>query len=303
MSSTPSADAWRAASVRTNGAAPDGTQMDTVELLVRDLDAMTDYYQRAVTLDVLDQSAATTVLGRGTQKIMTLRQEKDLPTGSPRSAGLYHTAILFQDEQRLAASLRSMAERVPHTYAGSADHLVSEAFYFTDPESNGLELYHDRPREQWNVLADGSVQMGSLPLDPNEFLHRWLQDEDAVAQGDTATIGHVHLQVGDIPSAKRFYVDVLGFDVTADLGSALFVSAGGYHHHIGMNTWNSAGAGPRAASLGLGDVRIVVPTRDDVEALGERVRSHGIDSADDGRALRLSDPWGTRLVIAPGIED
>lgn len=298
MSAVPSAAAWRAAPVPTAGAVPDGTQMDTVELLVRDLDAMTAYYQQAVTLDVLDQSGATATLGRGAQKIMRLRQEKDLPSANPQAAGLYHTAILFQDQHQLASSLLSMAERVPQTFTGSADHLVSEAFYFTDPEGNGLELYHDRPREEWTILPGGGVQMASLALDPNAFLQQWLTT-DASTAGDTAAIGHVHLQVGDIPSAKAFYVGVLGFDVTADLGSALFVSAGGYHHHIGMNTWQSAGAGPRAASLGLGDVRIVVPTRDDVEAIADRIRSHGIDGADDGRSLRLADPWGTRLVITP----
>lgn len=294
----PSIDSWHAAAVTTAGAAPDGTQMDAVELLVRDLDAMTDYYHRAVTLDVLEQSGGTATLGRGSQHIMTLRQEKDLPSADPRGAGLYHTAILFQDPHRLASSLLSMAQQVPQTFTGSADHLVSEAFYFTDPEGNGLELYHDRPRDDWQLLPGGGVQMGSLPLDPNAFLQQWL-DEGSTDAGDTATIGHVHLQVGDIPTARRFYVDTLGFDVTADMGSALFVSAGGYHHHIGMNTWQSAGAGPRAASLGLGDVRIVVPTRDDVDALSERLRLHGVDAADDGRALRLADPWGTRLLITP----
>lgn len=290
--------AWLGTSTATPGAAPDDTRMDTVELLVHDLDAMTAYYQQAVTLDVLDQSGDTALLGRGSQQIMRLRQQRDLPTAAPRSAGLYHTAILFQDQRQLAASLASMAQHVPQTYTGSADHLVSEAFYFTDPEGNGLELYHDRPRDQWQLLPGGGVQMASLPLDPNGFLRTWL-DEDAAVAGDTATIGHVHLQVGDIPTARRFYVDVLGFDVTADLGSALFVSAGGYHHHIGMNTWQSAGAGPRAAALGLGDVRIVVPTRDDVESIADRIRSHGIAGTDDGRALRLADPWGTSLVISP----
>lgn len=291
-------DEWREASTATIGAAPDGTQMDTVELLVRDLDAMTAYYHGAVTLDVLEQSGDTATLGRGTQRIMTLRQRTELPTADRSGAGLYHTAILFRDRPRLASSLLSMAQQVPQTYTGSADHLVSEAFYFTDPEGNGLELYHDRPRSEWQRLPGGGVQMGSLPLDPNGFLQQWF-DEGTSDAGDTATIGHVHLQVGDIPSARAFYVDTLGFDVTADLGSALFVSAGGYHHHIGMNTWHSAGAGPRAASLGLGDVRIVVPTRRDVEELGDRLRFHGISAADDGRALRFSDPWGTALVVSP----
>lgn len=292
-------DAWRAPAVSTAGAAPDGARMNAVELLVRDLDTMTAYYQQAVTLDILDQSGATATLGRAGEPIMRLRHEKDLPTADPRAAGLYHTAILFQDESRLAAALLSVAQRAPQTFTGSADHLVSEAFYFTDPEGNGLELYHDRPREQWQVAPDGSVHMDSLALDPNRFLRQWLAP-DADDDGQTATIGHVHLQVGDIPTARRFYSDILGFDVTAALGnSALFVSAGGYHHHIGMNTWQSAGAGPRAASLGLGDVRVTVPTRSDIEELADRLSFHGIESEDDGRTLRLSDPWGTRLALTP----
>ncbi|MCS3444590.1 VOC family protein [Microbacterium phyllosphaerae] len=296
---TATIDAWRAPAVSTAGAAPDGARMNAVELLVRDLDTMTAYYQQAVTLDILDQSGATATLGRAGEPIMRLRQEKDLPTADPRAAGLYHTAILFQDESRLAAALLSVAQRAPQTFTGSADHLVSEAFYFTDPEGNGLELYHDRPREQWQVAPDGSVHMDSLALDPNRFLRQWLAP-DADDDGQTATIGHVHLQVGDIPTARRFYSDILGFDVTAALGNlALFVSAGGYHHHIGMNTWQSAGAGPRAASLGLGDVRVTVPTRSDIEELADRLSFHGISSEDDGRTLSLSDPWGTRLALTP----
>lgn len=295
------APAWAAPVVPTAGAVPDATRMDTVELLVRDLDAMTDFYSGAVTLDVLDQSGATATLGRGGVPAVTLRQEKDLPGFDPRGAGLYHTAILFQDRTRLAAALASMAERAGALYQGSADHLVSEAFYFADPEGNGLELYRDRPRDQWSFTPDGRVRMASEHLDPNRFLTEWY-DPDAADSGVSATIGHVHLQVGDIPTARAFYEGVLGFDVTASLGAhALFLSAGGYHHHIGMNTWHSAGAGPRAATLGLGDVRIVVPSRDDVAALADRLRHHGVAADDDGRSLRFDDPWGTRLAVSPEV--
>ncbi|RPF22228.1 VOC family protein [Myceligenerans xiligouense] len=299
------APAWAPAAVPTPGAAPDGARMDAVELLVHDLDAMTAFYQQAVTLDVLDQSGPAATLGRGGVASIVLRQEKDLPGRDARGAGLYHTAIVFQDERRLAGALASMAQRAGHLYQGSADHLVSEAFYFADPEGNGLELYRDRPRDQWQVGADGTIRMGVEFLDPNRFLSRWYDPDspaDDGASGDdgvSAAIGHVHLQVGDIPTARRFYEGVLGFDVTAAMDSALFLSAGGYHHHIGMNTWHSAGAGPRAATLGLGDVRIVVPARDDVEALADRLRHHGVASADDGRTLRLADPWGTRLAVTP----
>lgn len=289
---------WAEGPTPTRGAAPDATRMDAVELLVHDLDAMTEFYRRAVTLDVLDQSGPTATLGSGGIASIVLRQEKDLPTADRNGAGLYHSAILFEDRARLATALASMATNASHLYQGSADHLVSEAFYFRDPEGNGLELYRDRPREQWQVGPDGSVRMGTEPLDPNRFLQEWY-DPDAVPGEGSSTIGHVHLQVGDIPTARRFYEGVLGFDVTAAMDSALFLSAGGYHHHLGMNTWHSAGAAPRAATLGLGDVRILVPERADVEALAERLRDHGIESADDGRALRFADPWGTRLAVTP----
>ncbi len=289
---------WLPPSVSTAGAAPDGARMDTVELLVHDLDAMTAFYQGAVTLDVLDQSGATATLGRGDAPIMLLRQEKELPGRDARGAGLYHTAIVFEDQRRLASALQSMAERAGHLYEGSADHLVSEAFYFHDPEGNGLELYRDRPRDEWSWQTDGSVRMGSERLDPNVFLRDWF-DPDATNTGPTAAIGHVHLQVGDIPTAREFYAGVVGFDITMDFGTALFLSAGGYHHHIGANTWQSAGAGPRAASLGLGDVRISVPARDDASELADRLRFHGVAVEDDGHAVRFADPWGTRLVVSP----
>jgi len=302
MNTQSSVPAWLPRHVATAGTAPDGTRMNTVELLVRDLDVMTAYYQHAVTLDVLDQSGATATLGRGGVPVMVLRQERDLPAADPRGAGLYHTAIVFEDERRLAAALVSMAQRVPQTFTGSADHLVSEAFYFTDPEGNGVEMYRDRPREEWTVHPDGTVAMATEYLDPNQFLRRW-HDPDVPDAGASAAIGHVHLQVGDIASAHRFYVDVLGFDVTAQLGdSALFVSAGGYHHHIGMNTWRSAGAAPRASTLGLGDVRILVPTRTDVEALADRLRFHRVPTADDGDTLHFADPWNTRLAVSPESE-
>jgi catechol 2,3-dioxygenase len=301
--SSSTAPAWLTNSVPTAGAAPDATRMDTVQLLVRDLDAMTRFYHEAVTLDVLAHDGVTAALGRGGVPIVRLRRESDLPARNARGAGLYHTAIVFQDERHLATSLASMAQRAGHLYEGSADHLVSEAFYFHDPEGNGLELYRDRPREQWPTDSLGRVTMGLEPLDPGAFLRTWY-DARAAADTDTASaaVGHVHLQVGDIPRARAFYVDALGFDVIADMGSALFVSAGGYHHHLAMNTWQSAGAGPRAASFGLGDVRIRMPSQDDVAATADRLAHRGIAVRDDGASLRVADPWGTQLVISPDDE-
>lgn len=292
------------AAVRSTSRAPHdaiaaGTGMDAVTLLVGDLDRQLRFYRDAVGLDVLPDPGErfgaarpdVVTLGRGTTPLVVLRHTPDLPPAQRGAAGLFHTALLFDDRASLAATLASVAQRAPETYVGSADHLVSLAFYLTDPEGNGVELYWDRSRDQWQHDADGRVVMDALRLDPNGFVREHLaQDLDQRPEGD-AVVGHVHLQVGDVPSARAFYVDALGFDVTAEWHGALFVSAGGYHHHLAMNTWNSAGAGPRASALGLGEVRIVVPTADDLGALADRVAFAGTRPVDDGATLLFEDPW------------
>lgn len=278
------------------------TAMGVVDLLVRDLDTMVAYYTEGVGLDVISTTGDLAVLGRGTAPIMRLTQRKHLPDFDRGNAGLYHTAILFADQAGLAASINQMAGYAPRTFTGSADHLVSEAFYFDDPEGNGVELYVDRPRSAWTRTADGGVQMASLPLDPNQFVLSHL--DRTAAQGAAAAradIGHVHLQVGSIETAKAFYSDTLGFDVMARFGSqALFVSAGGYHHHIGMNTWHSAGAGPRAAALGLGQVSIEVPNTDDLDAIATRLKGAGIEVSAEDAAISFDDPWKTRIKVHAG---
>jgi len=175
---------------------------------------------------------------------------------------------------------------------------VSKAFYFTDPENNGVELYWDRERSNWSWVH-GSIEMGTLYLDPNAFLQQNLT-EQAVAEPliGGASVGHVHLQVGDIDSAREFYVNRLGFETTVEMpGSALFVSAGGYHHHMAMNTWNSRGAGPRQLALGLGRVDIRVPSLDDVGALSERMRHFGVEARDDGQTVSFDDPWANLIRV------
>lgn len=281
--------------------APD-TAMEAVTLYVRDLDVMTAYYRDVIALEVLDtpapiehqgrSRAATVTLGRAGVPVVVLRHTPDLPPPARGEAGLFHTAILFDSRTALAAAVASVARRAPGTFTGSADHLVSEAFYFTDPEGNGIELYWDRSRDAWRH-ENGLVVMDTLRLDPNAFLAEHLTEAaqaDPVGAGE-AVIGHIHLQVGDIPTAEAFYVGALGFEVQATFQGALFVSAGGYHHHMAMNTWGSRGAGPRAATIGLGEVAIQLPTADDVAALRSRLDFHGVDQRDDGQTLAFSDPW------------
>ena len=199
-----------------------------------------------------------------------------------------------------AASVYSVAQRFPNCFTGSSDHLVSKAFYFTDPENNGVELYWDRDRSTWS-WTHGQLEMSTLYLDPNAFLQEHLTqavvDEPRIG---AASIGHVHLSVGDVPQARDFYVDKLGFEVTTTYGpSALFVSAGGYHHHMAMNVWNSRGAGRRADTLGLGRVEITVPDADALGAARQRLAARGVAVADDGRSIRFDDPWANAITLTP----
>lgn len=278
-----------------------GTEMGVVELRVRDLDKMTAFYHDAVTLDVLAASGDSVTLGRGSVPALVLNRESDLPDLKIGDAGLYHSALLFPDQGALARSVASVATRAAGSFTGSADHLFSEAFYFDDPEGNGLELYRDRPEEQWIREPDGSLRGASLYLDPNAYLRDHLTEEilqAAPAQG--MTLGHVHLQVGDLERARAFYVDTLGFEIQTEMPTALFISAGGYHHHIGMNTWRSQGAGPRAAALGLGQVNITVPTADELGALALRLEFAGVPRAYDGQTLSFRDPWDTEIRVVQG---
>jgi len=279
------------------------TSMGAVTLRVGDLEGMSDYYSRAFAMEPLqergDRREVHRVLGRGTTPLVRLIHTPDLPAVDRRQAGLFHTAFLFDGPAELAATVYRAAQEPRSRFVGSSDHSVSEAFYFTDPEGNGVELYTDRDRSEW--IHDGEeIRISTEFLDPNLYLQRHL-DEGVVAAGPSVAgrVGHVHLQVGDLATARAFYMDALGFETTqTGYSGALFASAGGYHHHIAMNVWNSNGAGPRAASLGLGDVAVTVPAAADLEALTGRLRAHRIPFAGDGRSVTLTDPWGTNVTVA-----
>ena len=274
------------------------TAMGAVTLKVGNLDALTAYYRDGVALQVVNEGPGTVTLGRGTTPVVILEHAPALKHASPRDAGLFHTAILFDTEEALAAAVYSVAQRYPNTFTGSSDHLVSKAFYFTDPEGNGVELYWDRDRTTWS-WTHGTIEMGTMFLDPNAFLQENLTERalsEPIIGG--ASVGHVHLQVGDVQTAHDFYVDRLGFEQTINYGgTALFVSAGGYHHHMAMNVWNSAGAGPRLPALGLGQIDIVVPSLDDVGALTERLSHFGVATRDDGQTVSFDDPWANLIRV------
>lgn len=199
-----------------------------------------------------------------------------------------------------------MFQAYPQTYVGHQETTSCPGYHFTDPEGNGVELYRDRPRDQWTWVG-GQVQMDTLHIDPVAFVNRELGGLDPATLPPTvASLGHVHLQVGDVDSARDFYVDALGFDETFAMpGSALFVSAGGYHHHMAMNVWNSRGAGPRSRTLGLGVVDILVPTLDELGRTERTAPPQGLPSrfrrpdAERARPVEQRDPTRRRLTRGP----
>ena len=273
--------------------------MGTVMLKVGDMKVMTDYYQRALGLEVVAEQDGGVYLGRLQKPLVHLAPAPGLNLPGSGEAGLFHTALLFDNQAALAATVATAAQFEPRSFTGSADHLVSEAFYFNDPEGNGIELYWDRPRSNWSWNGT-DVVMDSLALPPQRYLEQHLTEEHLSGQlGTAAGVGHVHLQVGDVQSARDFYVGILGFEKTAGWhGQALFVSAGRYHHHMAMNVWNSRGAGPRKDTLGLGEVLIEVPSGDDVGALADRLKVAGVAGHHTGAELRFEDPWRNRIRVA-----
>ncbi|RAX44032.1 VOC family protein [Arthrobacter sp. AQ5-06] len=278
---------------------PADLSMGTVMLKVGDMKLMTDYYQRALGLEVVAEQDGGVYLGRLRRPLVHLAAAPSLSLPGRGEAGLFHTALLFDHRASLAATVATAAQYEPRSFTGSADHLVSEAFYFNDPEGNGIELYWDRPRENWSWNGK-DVVMDSLALPPQRYLEKYLTQESMDGQQATeAGVGHVHLQVGDVQSAHDFYVGTLGFEKTAGWhGQALFVSAGRYHHHMAMNVWNSRGAGPRKDTLGLGEVLIEVPSGDDVGALADRLKVAGVASHHTGAELRFEDPWRNSIRVA-----
>jgi catechol 2,3-dioxygenase len=278
---------------------PADLMMGTVMLKVGDMKLMLDYYERALGLVPISESLGGVYLGRQGRPVIHLSPAAGLQIPGRGEAGLFHTAILFERRADLAATVATAAQYDPRLFAGSADHLVSEAFYFTDPEGNGVELYFDKPRETWQWNAD-EVVMDSLPLAPQAFLNQNLTEASVEGQREAeAGVGHVHLQVGDVETAQKFYVDTLGFARTAGWhGQALFVSAGRYHHHMAMNVWNSRGAGPRKDTLGLGEVLIRVGSEDDVLAAADRLKVAGVATRHTGSELRFEDPWRNQIRMA-----
>jgi catechol 2,3-dioxygenase len=289
---------WWVASANGSSEAPaesalgDQTRVSAVHLVTADLEPMRAYYVDALGLGVLDETNTSISLGHEGTEILTVTEDPEGAKDSPDQAGLYHSAFLYEDEASLASALVRVAGAAPTSFQGSSDHTVSMAFYFGDPDGNGIEMYVDRPVEEWE-WKDGKVTMGSAPLDPNEFIDEYLQAE---AQADPG-MGHVHLRVGDLEQARAFYADALGFAVTAEADGALFFGAGGYHHHVGTNVWTSQGAGARSSELGLGSLTIQLESAEERTAVEARLDAAGVNHQRVGEHNVANDPWGNTITL------
>jgi catechol 2,3-dioxygenase len=279
------------------------TQIGLVSLAVADLDRSLRYYSQAIGFAVLEQQEKHAVLGVPETPLLFLTEEagaQPFPHDRYGYTGLYHFAILVPSRADLGRWLRYwITSGLP--FPGQGDHLVSEAFYITDPDGNGIEVYRDRPREEWPFI-NGQLQMAADPIDIQGVLaeaEREGKPWSGMAAG--TRLGHMHLQVGDIPQAEAFYHGVLGFDIMARMPSALFISAGGYHHHIGMNTWHSRGAGPAPAGIaGLRTFTIELPNEDARAAVLARVAAAGYTSTKSGQVVTVQDPWQNTLCLTIG---
>jgi catechol 2,3-dioxygenase len=276
---------------------PPQTRPGAVHLTVADLDRSIGYYESAVGLRVHDRAGGRAALGTGGEALLVLFEE---PGARPAGGfcGLYHFALLVPERADLARWLAHAArERVP--LVGLSDHFVSEAIYLSDPDEHGIEIYWDRPRDLW----EGSVaqRMTTLPLDTRSLLGELRDPASEPFEGlaDGTVMGHVHLRVADIPSTIAFYRDVLGLGLMASFGEqAAFLSAGGYHHHVGANTWESAGATQApAGSATLRQATLVLPD----DAARDRIASavaqagHEPEPLDGGVLVR--DPSGNPIVL------
>jgi catechol 2,3-dioxygenase len=269
-------------------------------LIVGDLARAQAFYRDVLGMQVRASSATTAEMGTAARPLLHLHEVRGATPPRTPHTGLYHVAIRVPARADLGRLLIQLA-RAQYPLEGFADHHVSEAVYLADPDGNGLELYRDRPRETWR-WQETQVAMTTRPLDVDGIIGD-VPDPDAPFAGIAAgaDIGHVHLRVGDLNQARAFYVETLGFEVVARLSSALFVSAGRYHHHLALNTWQSAGAPPPAPHhTGLAWYSLVLPEADAHAALADRLRAAGIAHTSEGETLRFTDPWGMGIVVTGG---
>jgi catechol 2,3-dioxygenase len=266
------------------------TTVGPVWLIVSSLRRTVKFYTERLGFQLRHQQDGTAYFGAGAADLLIVTESPDA-TRVPGTTGLYHFAILLPTRLALARSLRHLFETGTRLQ-GAADHLVSEALYLADPDGNGIELYRDRPKEDWTYDSTG-LRMTTDPLDVDGLLSELTEpDEPWRGLPPETILGHIHLQVADLAAAEAFYRDVLGLDLTTRYGrSASFLSAGGYHHHIAINTWAGVGAPPPpAGSIGLREFVVKLPNAAELETVVERVSRSGTPLEETSAGVLVRDP-------------
>lgn len=282
--------------VRTTPRLPAALGLGAVHLIVADLDRSVAWYESALGLCVHRRDAGEAELGDGTDTVIVLREDPQArPPG--RHAGLYHYALLYPSREELSRAAQRLAlARTP--VQGMSDHGTHEAIYLPDADGNGIELAADRPREAWPDLRQEFARGRPRPLDVPSLLAVASGEERPAHVGEGLRVGHLHLHVGDVERAFAFYRDIVGFEEQVDLGMAGFVSAGGYHHHLGFNTWRGEGVGPAPErTVGLERWTIELPTQDEVTAVRGRLDAAGITSEGVPAGFLVRDPWEIAVAV------
>ena len=274
---------------------PDATRLGPVHLVVTDLERSLAFYEGVLGLRVHRLEDGRAALGTGGGDALVLHEERDARRAG-RHAGLYHVALLFAERAELArVAIRIAVTQTP--IQGASDHGTHEAIYLADPDGNGLELAWDRDRSVWPSYEE-QLAGGVQPLDVQDLLSVVAGEEPTALAAEGLTVGHVHLHVGDTAEATRFYREGIGFDVMADLGTAVFVSAGGYHHHVGFNVWRGRGVPPQPeGTVGLGHWTLVLPDAAAADAVATRLRALGAPTEEHPEGLLARDPSGIAVVV------
>jgi catechol 2,3-dioxygenase len=270
-----------------------------VALTVSNLDRSIEFYREVLGFQVRANADGVAHLGAGGEDIVVLHENAQAKRVRG-TTGLYHFAVLVPSRVELAKSLRRLAE-TQWTVQGFADHLVSEAIYLPDPDGNGIEIYRDRPRSEWPRL-NGDIRMATDPLDLDGVMAELAgHDEAWTGLHPQTVLGHMHLHVGNLSQANQFYGDLIGLDLITRMGnSALFMSAGGYHHHLGLNTWAGVGAPPPPSdATGLRYFSMKLPQSNEVGAIVDRVRGNGGSIEEDDEGILVHDPFKNGLLLTP----
>jgi catechol 2,3-dioxygenase len=275
---------------------PASLRLGPVHLIVTDLDRSVPFYEQAIGLRLHRRDDGEAALGAGGDDLLVLAEEPGARRAG-RHAGLYHFALLHPSRLELArAAQRLLATRT--AVSGASDHGISEAIYLPDPDGNGIELAADRPRERWGDLSDPTAMGGPDPLDLDGLLSL-VDGAEPPPQADPGlVVGHLHLHVGHIEEALTFWRDGFGFEVMTRFPSAAFISAGGYHHHLGLNTWRGEGVPPLpSGTVGLRRWTIVLEEAGQLAAVRERLERAGVEHRADAGEVMVSDPWNNAVAL------